>query len=171
MRTDDLMKPLVRWLRADDTPPPGCVELATAIVVSAPLDEAFSFFANAENLEQLTPPWVNFRIVTSTPIVMGEGVEIDYRISLRGLPMPWRTRIDVWEPGQRFVDRQLAGPYRWWRHEHLFRSHPSGTEIIDRVTYLPRVRALSSGMVRRDVERIFAYRRSTLSQLFPSQVN
>ena len=86
----------------------------------APLDETFAFFADAANLERLTPPWINFRIRTPRPIVMREGAVIDYRIGLYGLPMPWRTRIDVWEPGVRFVDRQVAGPYRWWRHEHLF---------------------------------------------------
>jgi len=67
-----------------------------------------------------------------------EGTEIDYRISLRGLPLPWRSRIDVWEPGARFVDRQVIGPYRWWRHEHRFKPEPDGNVlIVDRIEFAP----------------------------------
>ena len=146
-------------------PTHGVTTLRFETVVPVGLDEAFAFFSNAANLERLTPPWVNFRIRTPLPIQMCEGALIDYRISLYGVPLPWRTRIDVWEPGVRFVDRQLSGPYRWWRHEHLFEVHPHGTRVIDQVDYAPRAAALSSWLVRRDVGRIFAFRQGALASL------
>lgn len=93
---------------------------------------------------------------------MREGTILDYRIRLHGVPIPWRTRIDVWEPGIRFVDRQVFGPYRWWRHEHRFEAVAGGTRVVDHVDYLPRVAWLTRRWVRRDVERIFAYRREAL---------
>ena len=93
---------------------------------------------------------------------MRAGAILDYRIRLHGLPIPWRTRIDVWEPGVRFVDRQVLGPYHWWRHEHRFEAVDGGTRVVDHVEYLPRLAWLSRGWVRRDVERIFAYRRQAL---------
>jgi ligand-binding SRPBCC domain-containing protein len=97
---------------------------------------------------------------------MAEGTEIEYRIVLYGLPIPWLTRIDVWEPGVRFVDRQLRGPYRWWHHEHRFEPVDGGTRVIDHVEFVPRARFVSGPMVRRDVRRIFDYRKGELSRLF-----
>jgi len=126
----------------------------------------FAFFADASNLERLTPPWLKFRILTPMPVVMGPGVEIDYRIGIYGLPIPWRSRIDVWEPGVRFIDRQLVGPYRWWRHEHRFEAVAGGTLVVDHVEYVPRAAWISAGLVRRDLERIFVYRQNALRQIF-----
>jgi ligand-binding SRPBCC domain-containing protein len=104
--------------------------------------------------------------VTPQPIAMHEGAEIDYRIVLYGIPIPWTSRIDVWEPGARFVDRQIRGPYRWWRHEHRFEATSHGTRVVDDVEYLPRVAWLTRWKVRNDVERIFAYRGEMLKTLF-----
>jgi ligand-binding SRPBCC domain-containing protein len=134
-------------------------------VVPLGLDETFAFFSDAANLERLTPPWLNFRILTPRPIVMREGTLIDYRIVLYGVPVPWQTRIDVWEPGVRFVDRQLSGPYLWWHHEHRFEAVSGGTRVSDHVEYLPRMRWVTSALVTRDVERIFAYRQDALPAL------
>lgn len=132
----------------------------------APLDETFAFFSDARNLERLTPPWLRFDVRTGGPLAMREGFLIDYRIVLYGVPIPWQTRIDVWEPGVRFVDRQVRGPYRWWHHEHRFEAAGEATRVIDDVEYVPRARWLSAGLVRRDVERIFDYRQQTLATLF-----
>ncbi len=98
------------WLAAAPTRPPrGVITLRCETVVPAPLDTTFAFFADAANLERLTPPWVHFRIATPMPVVMREGLEIDYRIVVRGFPLGWRSRIDVWAPNRRFVDRQAPG--------------------------------------------------------------
>ena len=152
--------------QADERPSPDRLEVRTEITVPASIDDTFAFFADAANLERLTPPWLRFTIQTPLPIVMRPGTMIDYRLAVHGVPIAWRSRIDVWEPGRRFVDRQVRGPYRWWRHEHLFEPVPSGTRMIDIVEYQPRLRWLTSGLVRRDVERIFAFRRDTLTRLF-----
>ena len=152
-------------LRAGDRPVNGVRTLEVETVVPVGIDVAFQFFSNAANLQHLTPPWINFRIHTALPIAMREGLLIDYEIRLYGVPIPWQTRIDVWEPGVRFVDRQTSGPYRWWRHEHLFDVAASGTRIIDRVEFVPRAAILSSWLVRRDVGRIFAFRQGVLAEL------
>src|SRR5690349_360933 len=125
------------WMAALDQPPrTGMQTLHSETIVPADLGRAFTFFSDARNLERMTPPWLNFKITTTTPVIMAEGTLIDYRITLYGAPIPWRTRIDVWEPGVRFVDRQIAGPYLWWRHEHLFQPADGGTRVIDRVEYV-----------------------------------
>lgn len=156
---------LIRALAAGDRPAGRLQTLRMETIVPAAIDGAFAFFSDAANLERLTPPWINFRIRTALPIEMREGTIIDYRIGLYGVPIPWRTRIDVWEPGVRFVDRQIAGPYRWWHHEHRFEALGDATRVIDQVEYLPRAAWLSSWMVNRDVQRIFSYRQAALASL------
>ena len=139
--------------------------------VPRPRDEVFAFFAEARNLEKLTPAFLNFRILNPLPIELRGGTLIDYQIRLGGLPMRWRTRIESFEAPERFVDVQLSGPYRCWRHVHEFEDMPGGTRVTDSVTYaLPFgfVGALAHRLlVRRLLERIFDYRQQRLAELFP----
>lgn len=151
---------------AGPRPARGLAHIHREALVHAAIGETFAFFADARNLEQLTPPWLRFDIRTPGALAMREGLILDYRITLYGIPIPWQTRIDVWEPGVRFVDRQVRGPYRWWRHEHRFEAAGGGTRVIDHVEYVPRARWLSAALVRRDVERIFDYRREALGARF-----
>jgi ligand-binding SRPBCC domain-containing protein len=157
---------LARALTADRRPSSGFAHLHCETVVPASRGDTFAFFADAANLERLTPPWLNFAILTPMPVAMWPGAEIDYRIRLYGLPIPWRSRIDVWEPAVRFVDRQVVGPYSWWRHEHRFESVAGGTLVVDHVEYVPRARWVSGWKVRRDLERIFTYRQQALQGIF-----
>ena len=155
------------WLRAMSTRPDrNLTRLRYETVVRAPLLATFAFFSDAANLERLTPRWVRFSVLTPPPIVMRAGLEIDYRIRIRGVPLPWKSRIDVWEPNRRFVDRQIAGPYLWWRHEHRFEIAGGATRVIDEVEYVPRAAWMTASVVRRDVERIFRYRQDALQELF-----
>lgn len=159
-------------LRAGERRPAGPLpHLHRAAVVPASREETFAFFADAVNLERLTPPWLNFSILTPTPIAMEEGTIIDYRVLLRGVPMAWRSRIDVWEPGVRFVDREVVGPYLWWRHEHRFEPVEGGTRVVDDVEYLPRAQMLAGWFVQRELKRIFDYRRQALQALFPNRTS
>ena len=92
-----------------------------------PLGEVFSFFADAGNLELLTPPQLNFNILTPRPLEMRVGLLIDYRLRVRGIPLRWQSEITAWEPPPRFVDEERLGPYRLWQHEHLFEERDGGT--------------------------------------------
>lgn len=121
------------------------------------------------NLQQITPPWLRFRVLTQPPIVMAEGALIDYRLSLHGLPIRWRTEITAWQPPARFVDRQLSGPYREWHHEHTFEEHDGGTLMRDEVRYrVPGGTIVDRLLVRPDLERIFDYRQERMLELFGS---
>lgn len=154
-------------VQADPIPPArGLMHLSRELLVPASLEETFAFFADASNLQRLTPPSLHFTILTPVPVVMRAGVEIDYRIRVHGLSLPWRSRIDVWEPAVRFVDRQIVGPYRWWRHDHLFEAAAGGTRVVDRVEYLPRASWISAPIVSRDLDRIFDYRHAALREVF-----
>ncbi len=138
--------------------------------VPRPLDEVFSFFSDAANLEELTPAWLEFSILTPSPIEMKAGAMIDYRLSWHGIPMGWKTEITLWEPPHRFEDLQLKGPYRLWRHTHRFQASGSGTLISDTVRYAlpfgPVGRLVHAVSVRRNVEAIFAYRNEKVREMF-----
>jgi ligand-binding SRPBCC domain-containing protein len=142
-------------------------EVHTRTRVPRPRPEVFSFFADAGNLEVLTPPFLGFRILAPQPIEMHPGALIDYRISRHGLPMKWRTRIAVWEPPSRFVDEQLKGPYRLWIHEHTFEDAGDSKVVVDHVRYAPPFGALANRLlVAREAKTIFAYREAKLKEVF-----
>lgn len=129
--------------------------------------EIFPFFADAANLEKLTPPWLNFRILTPLPIEIKRGTLIDYRVGIRKIPLRWRTEICEWQPPSRFVDRQLRGPYRLWEHEHTFQAKDGGTLVGDHVKYSVLGGWLTDRLlVRRDLEGIFDYRQERMQQIF-----
>lgn len=131
-----------------------------------PRPEVFQFFSEARNLETLTPPWLNFEVLTPAPIVLRPGTLIDYRIRIHRIPIRWRTEILEWNPPHRFVDVQLRGPYNLWHHTHTFEERDGGTLCRDEVRYRPRGGALINWLfVRRDVERIFAFRRDRMASL------
>ena len=128
-------------------------------------EEIFPFFADARNLGRITPPWLQFKVLTPGPIAMAPGTLIDYRLSWRRIPICWRTLISAWEPPFRFVDEQIRGPYRVWHHEHVFESKGHHTVMRDRVRFLAPLASISHPLVvRRDIERIFLYRRQVIAQ-------
>ena len=132
--------------------------------------QLFSFFADAANLETITPPWLNFRILTPAPIEMREGALIDYKLLIRRLPVSWRTRISAWQPPHYFVDEQLRGPYHKWIHRHEFDPSDGGTLVRDLVNYaVPFDSVVHRWFVRPDIEKIFRYRSEQLRRRFCAQ--
>lgn len=141
--------------------------LSRSLWLASPLEEVFSFFSDAANLQTLTPTWVQFKILTPPPIIMKVGCRIDYRIKLKGFPLKWQSEITAWEPKDRFVDEQLSGPYRRWVHEHLFREEKGGTRVEDNVEYSVFGGALVNRLfVKPDLERIFNYRGEAMRKIF-----
>ena len=142
-------------------------EFRTELWLPRPRDEVFAFFADAANLDAITPPWVHFQTVTPAPIEMRPGTLIDHKLRIHGFPIRWRSRITVWEPPGRFVDEQVRGPYRLWRHEHIFTERDGGTLVQDRVQYAVAFDFLVHKLfVERDVAKIFAHRTETLRRRF-----
>ena len=132
-------------------------------------EDVFKFFSDAKNLEMITPSFLHFRVIKAPEEGLHEGAIIEYRLRLRGVPIRWRTRIEVWDPPRAFVDNQQKGPYRSWRHTHEFEPLDGGTLVRDTVRYelpLGAVGELVAGRaVEKDVALIFAYRRTRLLEL------
>ena len=142
--------------------------LEARTTVPLPIEEVFRFFAAAENLERITPSSLRFSILTPLPIEMREGALIDYRLRLMGIPFGWKTRITRWDPPHEFVDEQLSGPYKVWRHRHRFHTIDEGTEIEDRVEYalpLGPLGLIALPVVKLQLRGIFAHRQRVVRQL------
>ena len=138
--------------------------------LARPLEEVFAFFSRPENLQQITPGWLNFGMVEA-PRELRAGALIRYRLRVHGIPIRWTSEITEWNPPHGFVDRELKGPYAVWNHEHLFSARDGGTLMRDRVTYAlplgPLGRIAHWISVRRDVESIFDFRSESMARLFP----
>lgn len=145
--------------------------LTAKMAIDLPIEEVFEFFADANQLERITPPWLNFEILTPRPIEMQAGLLLDYKIQLHWVPIRWRTEICCWEPPFKFVDQQLKGPYKIWYHEHTFEEVDGKTTVHDNVHYIPRGGSLIHRlMVKPDLEKIFRFRHDRLSEIFGEKI-
>jgi ligand-binding SRPBCC domain-containing protein len=130
-------------------------------------ERVFQFLSDTNNLEIVVPPWLGLRTLTSRPIDMGIATRIDYRLRIHGVPARWESEVISWEPPRRFVYEQRRGPFRYWMHEHTFLDCKDGTMARDNVDYaVPGGRLVHSLFVRRDLERVFRYRRARLISTF-----
>ncbi len=147
--------------------------LITSVTLPLGIDDTFAFFADASNLEKITPPELSFHILTPQPLEITEGTEIDYRLRLYGAPLNWRSRITNWNPPYRFVDQQIQGPYRLWVHLHQFYKQNGSTKIVDEVRYqLPLwpLGELAYPFVAAQLRRIFRFRKQAIREAIQKQL-
>lgn len=141
-------------------------------ILRSSMERAWDFFSDPRNLAKITPPELDFKILTELPDRIHPGMMIEYRVRpLLGIPVRWLTEITHVEPGKYFVDEQRIGPYRIWHHEHHFRQLDDGQiEMTDRVTYVLPFSPLSDlihpFLVRPQLAKIFAYREKAVNELF-----
>ena len=142
----------------------------TEILIRQDAERVFSFFSNAQNLNEITPGWLHFSIATPMPVEMKKGTMLEYHLKIRGISVSWLTEITEWEPPYHFVDVQRKGPYRRWIHRHEFQAVPDGTLVKDNVDYaVPGWifgRWIDHFFVYPDIRRIFDYRSLKLQEIF-----
>jgi Uncharacterized conserved protein len=139
------------------------------LMIRRPIAVVFDFFSQAENLQKLTPPWLHFRVLTPAPIELKQGAKIAYGLRVRGVPLKWLTEIEQWRPPFQFIDVQVSGPYKLWRHTHLFSEVERGTRMRDIVNYAlpfgPLGRLANRLQVSRDLSKIFEYRTQRVNEI------
>lgn len=141
--------------------------LITSQWLPGPIQEVFDFFSRPENLQRLTPPQLQFYILTPSPIVMKEGLIIEYKLKVHGIPIKWTSLISGWNPPHSFTDSQTKGPYRTWVHTHSFTSENGGTRVGDRVQFrVPGGRLMEKLIVQKDLAGIFSHRHKILEEIF-----
>ena len=143
--------------------------------IPRPIAEVFAFFADAKNLEAITPSWLGFQILSPEPIAMAPGTLIEYQLRWHRFPMRWVTEIRSWDPPTTFMDVQLRGPYRLWEHTHRFQAVEGGTVMFDLIRYaLPfglLGRMAHAWFVKADLEGIFDFRAKRVAELLGNACN
>jgi uncharacterized protein (TIGR01777 family) len=133
-------------------------------------EPVFQFFSSEKNLELLTPKFLNFHVVKKSTVEMNEGTLIEYRLKIHGIPTKWVSKITLWNPGHKFKDFQVTGPYSKWDHTHGFYDLAGGTLLTDQVIYrLPLASFggnIGHSLVFNDIKKIFSYRRHKILELF-----
>lgn len=146
--------------------------LTRSLTLDLPRRKVFDFFADAGNLERITPPELNFKIITEQLFNIKQGSLIDYKLKMRGIPLTWRTLISVWNPPHSFVDEALKSPYKQWIHRHTFTELENGKTLIeDQVKYrLPfePFGDLAHWFVRRELDHIFDFRQKAVMEILQS---
>ncbi len=147
--------------------------LIRSLTLDLPRKEVFDFFADAGNLERITPPELNFHITTPQPFEVKQGTLIDYKLKLRGLPVRWRTEISIWNPPHSFTDKALKSPYKQWIHRHIFTELGENKTLIeDEVKYRLRLEPLGDlahWIIRRELNYIFDFRQKAVAGIFQPQ--
>jgi ligand-binding SRPBCC domain-containing protein len=141
--------------------------LSAEMVIPNTRDQLFPYFSTAHNLEEITPSFLKFKVLSSEDLAMEAGTVIDYSLRLHGVPLRWKSLISHWDPPYRFVDEQLRGPYRYWIHEHIFEEQGSSVLVKDLVRYqVYGGKLFHDAFVKRDLMRIFQFRQEKLAAVF-----
>lgn len=137
-------------------------------------EKAWQFFSSPKNLSLITPPEMDFRILTKDlPEDIHDGMIIDYKVRpLLRISMRWKTRLQNILPHQKFTDIQLKGPYSIWEHTHIFEENEKGILMTDIIRYKIPMGFLGNWMnrlfIRKKIKSIFDYRKITLEKMFQS---
>ena len=138
--------------------------------------QAWNFLSDPANLKVITPEHMGFNILGGADLTMYPGQLIQYKVSpFLGISTRWVTEITHVLEGSYFVDEQRFGPYALWHHKHFIKAVDEGTEMIDIIDYkLPfgfLGRLFHGPIVKKQLEKIFAYRANKLKALFGSISN
>lgn len=138
--------------------------------VNKPIKEVFAFFKAASNLEQITPPYLQFKILNMDTEKIQKNSIINYQLKLYGVPFKWQTKISDFVENKMFIDEQVIGPYKKWVHTHTFYEKDGGTLICDHVDYtIPGGvfgNLVLGALIRKDLAKIFKYRTDFIAEYF-----
>lgn len=145
--------------------------LREVTVLKAPIEKVWEFFSSPANLPLITPPELDFTVVSEIPAEAYPGLILEYTVRpFPGLRVKWVSEITQVLKHRFFVDEQRFGPYRFWHHEHHFKEMNAGIEMIDLVHYAlhadPLSRPVHALVVRPQLEKIFSFRREALKNYF-----
>lgn len=138
------------------------------------MDTAWNFFSSANNLALITPPELDFKILTElNGQEIYEGMLINYTVKpLLGIPLQWETEICKVQKPLFFTDRQLKGPYKIWEHSHTYREVNNGILMQDEVKYQLPFGVIGDLahllFVKKKIENIFSFRKQVLESMFKS---
>ena len=136
------------------------------------LEEIWEFISDPKNLQEITPEYMQFRILNDPlPEKMYPGMIIKYSVKpIFKIPTTWVTEITQVRDKEYFVDEQRVGPYTMWHHQHILQKRKDGVLMNDIVSYKPPfgiIGALSQKLfIRSKIEEIFEFRNMAFAKRF-----
>lgn len=132
-----------------------------SIIKAAP-ERVFAFHELPDAFERLVPPWENAKIIQKADIKqIGSQAIIEQKI-FGIFPSRWVAEHTKYEPPRMFEDVQIAGPFKFWRHQHIVLPHESGAVLRDEIEFEPPMSFLGNIaaplVILPKLEKMFAYR-------------
>ena len=133
--------------------------------------EAWEFLSSPNNLAEITPKYMNFKILSGANKSIFAGQIIQYKVTpVLGITLKWVTEITHVKQNEYFVDEQRFGPYSLWHHKHFIKEIDGGIEMEDIVDYKIPFGFLGqiahSLFIEKKLRQIFNYREKKLVKLF-----
>ena len=133
--------------------------------------EAWEFLSSPNNLAEITPKYMNFKILSGAEKSIFAGQIIQYKVTpVLGITLKWVTEITHVKQNEYFVDEQRFGPYSLWHHKHFIKEIDGGIEMEDIVDYKIPFGFLGqiahSLFIEKKLRQIFNYREKKLVKLF-----
>ncbi len=139
--------------------------------IKAPLIEVWDFISSPKNLQSITPSYMQLKVLSDLPEKMFEGMIVTYQVKpMLGIPMKWVSKITEVKENIFFVDEQITGPYKFWRHEHKIEATENGVMMTDRLTYTLPLGAIgklaNKIFIRNKIQEIFSFREKAINKVF-----
>jgi len=124
---------------------------------ACPVEKLWAFHEREDALALLSGGFPPVRVLRQTG-GLEPGSEKEILIGYWPLQVRWLALHRECEPGRRFTDLQVEGPFRHWQHEHLFAPEGEGSRLTDRVDFDFPGSAVMGWLVRWQLRRMFAAR-------------
>jgi len=124
-------------------------------------ERVFEFHEAPDALKQLTPPWINAKVVKAARISeLGSKTVLELRF-LGVIKISWEAQHTSYQRGRAFTDVQIKGPFSRWHHRHTVRPDGAGARLKDEISYRPPFGwfgRMLTPLIERRLKRLFDYR-------------
>ncbi len=138
-------------------------------IIFAPREEVWAFYCDTNNINQISPSYARVKIERAdAPIRAGSEIIIT---TLLPPKMRWHVKVVEYIANHHFIDQQISGPFRFWRHTHLFEPSDVGTKLTDKVEFTlpPLIHWLATPIVHLLLKMYFAHRHHMTRNLIESR--
>ena len=141
------------------------MKITQASTVLAPHEFIYDWHTRDGAFERLTPPWESLQVLGADGAFEHRSVHL--KLKRFGVPIYWTSHHKDVIPGRQFVDEQVKGPFKFWRHAHVFQPlSDARTKLIDEIDFklpLSPISHLFGGRaIKNDVMKMLAYRHTIL---------
>ncbi len=134
--------------------------------LNAPASDVFQWHENPGAFERYNPPWDPVEVVERKGTIK-PGDKTVIRMKMGPLSQEWVAEHTEYEPGRKFRDIMVTGPFAHWDHTHLVEPVADDTSMLeDRIEYAVPLGSFGhffgNSMVKEKLKSVFSYRHETI---------